>query len=200
VYSTLNPFCWILLTMCSIASIENIADEPAEPSIAAAFTRDNDILTMALRCKGTFDFDDLVHLDQARSLIGDTAASTSSASTGMPRSREASSDTKHTSIGTSYPLYDPEGKRRDTVNYSSSLSVTYGSGSEAELEMEANQRIDLIGTGSWMSENSTSKSISKSSTRRRPRGRKGDGSRKKPSIAFHSGKGYLNHSTMEVSL
>jgi hypothetical protein len=183
--------------MCSIASIENIADEPAEPSIAAAFTRDNDPLTMALRCKGTFDLDDLV---QARSLIGDTAASTSSASTGMFRSREASSGTKHTSIGTSYPLYDPEGKRRDTVNYSSSLSVTHGSGSEAELEMEANQRIDLIGTGSWMSDNSTSKSISKSSTRRRPRGRKGDGSRKKPSIAFHSGKGYLNHSTMEVSL
>jgi hypothetical protein len=189
VYSTPNPLCWIILTMCSIASIENIANEPAERSTAAAFTRDNDPLTIALRCKGTFDFDDLVHLDQARSLISDTAASTSSASTGVFSSHEASSDTKHTSIGTSYPLYDSEGKRRDTVDYSSSLSATHGSGSEAELEMEASQRIDLIGTGSWMSDNSTSKSISKDSTGREPRDRKRNGSRKKPSVAFHSGKG-----------
>jgi hypothetical protein len=200
VYSTLNPLCWILLTTCSIASIDNIADEPVGSSIAAAFTRDNDPLTIALRCKGIFDFDDLVLLDQARSIICDTAASTSSAPTGVFSSREASSDTKHTSICTSYPLYDSEGKRRDTVNYSSSLSATHGSGSEAELEMEASQRIDLIGTGSWMSNNSTSKSISKDSTRRRPRDRKRDGSRKKRSIAFRSGRGYLNQSTMEMSL
>jgi hypothetical protein len=160
--------------------------KPVKSSPIAAFARNNDPLTIALRRKDTLGLDDLVRLNQTRSLISDVSTSDGSASTVVFSSREASSDTKPTSAGTCYPLYDSEGKRKDAAAYSSSLSATHGSGSEAELEIETSQRIDLLGTGSWMSDNSTSKHIFKDSTRSRQHGHKKPGLRnKKPPVVVH---------------
>lgn len=170
----------------STASVNDTTSKAVESSTAPAFVRNDDPLTIALRSEGTLDLDALVRLHQARPPVSDAAASDGSTSTAVFSSLEASSDTKPTSTSTNYPLYDTEGKCKETIEYSSSLSATHGSGSEAELDMKASQRIDLLGTGSWMSDNSTSKHILKDPTRSRPRNHKKSWSRKKkPPVIVH---------------
>jgi hypothetical protein len=162
--------------------MSELADAPS----AAAFTRNDDPLTIALRCEGTLDFDDLVRLNQARSLANDMSMSTGSASTAVFSSHEASTATKPTSAGTSYPVYDPKGKSKATAIYPSSLSATHGSGSESDLERESSQKIDLLGTGSWMSDNLASRQVLKDDTKARPRTyRRSVFRHKKPTIVVH---------------
>ncbi|KAF2130494.1 hypothetical protein P153DRAFT_430690 [Dothidotthia symphoricarpi CBS 119687] len=132
------------------ASLERSIVEPAESSTAAILLRNDDPLTRALRGRDAVDVEDLVRLARATSPTSDILPSLGSSSTAVFSSLGESTVTKPTSTGTSYPIYDPEGKGKAKAPSISSLSATHGSGSEAEASDRAVREHALLAMGDWI--------------------------------------------------
>jgi len=81
----------------------------------------------------------------------DALSSVGSSSTTVFSSRKDSTTTKPTTADTSQPMatHKDKGKHKLKTGYASSLSVTYGSASEAEIERKALRRNTLIALGGW---------------------------------------------------
>ena len=95
--------------------------------------------------------DDIARLNQAMPPPHDALSSVETSSTAVFSSREESTITKPTSADTSTPTvaHNDKGKRKLKTGYASSLSVTHGSASEAEVERRALRRNNLFALGEW---------------------------------------------------
>ena len=95
--------------------------------------------------------DEIARLDQATLPAQDALSSLESTSTAVFSIKDESTATKPTSTGTPYPnyVYRDKDKGRRKPPYASSLSVAYGSGSEAELEQHMARRDALLAMGDW---------------------------------------------------
>ncbi|KAH7396955.1 hypothetical protein DE146DRAFT_585943, partial [Phaeosphaeria sp. MPI-PUGE-AT-0046c] len=131
------------------AAIESALGDPAESSTAAAILRNDDALSQALRSETALEIDDIVRLDQTTMLARDTMSPTGSSSTVVFSSHKKSITTKPTSTGTAQATYVRKGKSKFKTAYSSSLSATVGSASEAEREDTLLRRDDLLAIGDW---------------------------------------------------
>ena len=123
------------------ASIKDHMSDHAESS-AAAISRNDDLITIALRSEDSIDLDDIVRLARAVSPLHDVPSSLGTLTTTAISTFKESNGTKPTSTATSYPV---EGKGKAVATYESSLSATHGSASEAEAEKEQ----DFVGIGGW---------------------------------------------------
>ncbi|KAF2830328.1 hypothetical protein CC86DRAFT_160030 [Ophiobolus disseminans] len=132
------------------ATIEGPAGEQ-NISAAATILRNVDPLSQALRNGDDLNVDEIAHLSKALSTSQDTLSSVGSPSTIVFSSRTESTVTKPTSADTSqqHSTHQDKGKRRVKSGYASSLSVTYGSASEAEVERRALCKDTLIALGDW---------------------------------------------------
>jgi hypothetical protein len=133
---------------------------------AVMLSRNDDHISIALRSGGAIELEDLVQLQRTTSPNTETSSSVCTP-TSVFTSRNESSGTKPTSGGTSYPLENYHGKGKAVATYASSLSATYGSGSEAEAE----QDYALVGIGQWAGEGPATTRLPKerSKARKRPR-------------------------------
>jgi hypothetical protein len=119
--------------------------EHAESSTVSAILRNDDVLSQALRGANALDINDIARLNQAVPLPHDTLSSVGTSSTAVFSSRDESTVTKPTSTGT----YHNKGKGKLKTGYSSSLSGTHGSASEAEFSCTALRRDNLLAVGDW---------------------------------------------------
>jgi hypothetical protein len=125
--------------------------EHAESSTAAAILRNDDALSQALRDGITLNIEDIARLDHTQLATQGAISSTGTLSTAVFSSRECSVGTKPTSTGTDHPTIArlDKGKGKVKTRDSSSLSGTHGSASEAEVELQAVRRNNLIAMGDW---------------------------------------------------
>ena len=114
-------------------------------SIAFVVARDNDPWNALAHLNEHLDED---HLSQASSSVTTSVGSSPAA---MFSSREPSIVTKPTSNGTDYSVYNEENEDKVDITYAASLSATYGSESEAEVEHDDALHDTLLGTGAWSS-------------------------------------------------
>lgn len=133
-------------TISSSTSDTSLTVHPDIPGLH----REYDPTTLSLRHDAAIELDRITsninsHIHASTSI----AASSSAAPTGsIWSSRKASSVTKPTSNGTSYPVVGSNGKGKVAiVSASSSMTATHGSGSDTEREAARDQ--DFFGVGSW---------------------------------------------------
>jgi hypothetical protein len=119
--------------------------EHAESSTAAAIFRNDDVLSQALRGGNDLDINDIALLNQATFLPNDTLSSVGTSSTAVFSHHDESTITKPTSAGTQHN----KGKGKLRTVYSSSLSGTHGSASEAEVGCAVQRRDNLLAIGDW---------------------------------------------------
>ncbi|CAI6325412.1 unnamed protein product [Periconia digitata] len=124
------------------APVRNNMNDHDEPS---AITRNDDLISIALRSDDSFDLDEIVRLTRAVSPLHGGPSTHSTLPSTVLSTFKDSNGTKPTSMGTSYPV---EGKGKAVATYESSISATHGSGSEADAEKEH----DFIGIGDWTGE------------------------------------------------
>lgn len=130
-----------MVELIVVAPIKDCMSDHAESS-AAAISRNDDLITIALRSEDSFELDDIVRLARAVPPLRDVPSSLGTLTTTAISTFRESSGTKPTSTATSYPI---EGKGKGVLTYESSLSATHGSASEAEAEKEQ----DFVGIGDW---------------------------------------------------
>lgn len=123
--------------------------ESSSSAAAALIFRNDDPFTQALRDTRAVDINDIARLNRALPPAHDGLSSLETSSAHVFSTQDNSINTKPTSIGTREcgPVYKSKGKA--TISYASSLSVAYGSGSEAELEQRAAHRDTLLAVGGW---------------------------------------------------
>jgi hypothetical protein len=117
----------------------------AESSTSAAILRNDDVLSQALRDGNTLDINDIARLNQVASTYHGALSSVGTSSTAVFSPRDESTVTKPTSTGTNYN----KGKGKLNTGYSSSLSGTHGSASEAEVNSTTLRRDSLLAMGGW---------------------------------------------------
>lgn len=176
--------------MYCLATIESSMSDHAESSTAAiaatspVLSRNDDRLTVALRSETglSLSLDELVHLYQTDPPSHECPSTLGTLTTTVPSSQKESSVTKPTSAGTSYVVdgYSGKGKSKIVKTYTSSLSATHGSGSEAEAE----QNNTLIGVGDQF-ESNTLKGAARA--RKRPRANKNPKPKKIPLVIHYDG-------------
>jgi hypothetical protein len=118
----------------------------AESSSTAAILRNHDVLSQALREGNNLDISDIVRLNQVVSAHHDALSSVGTSSTAVFSSRDESTVTKPTSTGTNHN----KGKGKLNTGYSSSLSGTHGSASEAEVNCTTLRRDKLLAMCDWV--------------------------------------------------
>ncbi|KAF2793280.1 hypothetical protein K505DRAFT_244767 [Melanomma pulvis-pyrius CBS 109.77] len=152
------------------------------------FARNDDALTLRLRSEGPVGIDELINLHRATSPSPVVASSSGTRTTVVFSSREASTATKPTSAGTSYPVENYTGKGKAIATYASSLSATQGSASEAEAEIEATRDNSLFGLGDWTADGPVTaaplKGFARAGKRQRTNRRPKP---KKPEVVIHGG-------------
>lgn len=160
-------------TISSSTSDTSLTVHPDIPGLH----REYDPTTLSLRHDAAIELDRITsninsHIHASTSI----AASSSAAPTGsIWSSRKASSVTKPTSNGTSYPVVGSNGKGKVAiVSASSSMTATHGSGSDTEREAVRNQ--DFFGVGSW----------ARAGTIPIPKSNKRPKKSKKPVVIIHS--------------
>jgi hypothetical protein len=133
-------------TISSSTSDTSLTVHPDIPGLH----REYDPTTLSLRHDAAIELDRITsninsHIHASTSI----AASSSAAPTeSIWSSRKASSVTKPTSNGTSYPVVGNNDKGKVAiVSASSSMTATHGSGSDTEREVARDQ--DFFGVGSW---------------------------------------------------
>lgn len=161
--------------------------DQAESSTATMLHRDEDALSQALRMENTLSIDEIAQLHRIQSPVHDIPSLLGSSDTTVFSSREDSTVTKPTTIETRQTTSKPfdKGKGKAVTFYSSSLSGTNGSASEAEFEQRDACRHNLSAMGQWADDGTTITSTLKGGARAKGRKKRlAQEGQKKPEVAL----------------